>query len=215
MTLKRHFITILAVTTLTLIHGQRPVTTIDIGSTSYLISASSPFTPNLNWFLAYQYCRNHGMELLTLSDSTQTQLLNRYLETNVKYKHDVFWTSGNTLGSEDWFWMTTGQPFNESFNHWISGSSPLTKADTLCMITKGGKWDTANCYESNNFICQLTRCYLYNYNRVRGDFNHVPTPAENSNVSATSEFLNKKKMTERVSGSIFSEEQPIESQVTG
>ena len=36
-----------------------------------------------------------------------------------------FWTSGNTLGTNTWLWLSNGSPFNGTFNYWPNGKEPL------------------------------------------------------------------------------------------
>lgn len=147
--------------------GQR-IQTIEVGSSRYFISNASPYSPTLNWFLAYQYCRNIGMELLSLEQSEETQDITNFLQEN-NYLGTEYWTGGNQLGSPMWIWMSTGQPFNNTFNFWAAGGPPLTKSDQACMSTQDNTWSPHNCMDSKSFICEQTRCFYYNYvttNRV-------------------------------------------------
>ncbi|KAG0714548.1 C-type lectin 37Da [Chionoecetes opilio] len=97
--------------------GQRSVETIDLAGSRYFISQTSPYVPTLNWFLAYQYCRTIGMELLTIATAEEAEVISSYLAENRLTDTD-YWTGGNQLGSHLWMWMATGQRFNSSFDNW-------------------------------------------------------------------------------------------------
>ncbi|RXG69637.1 C-type lectin 37Da [Armadillidium vulgare] len=113
---------------ISLIHhvlGQRTIDTVQIGTNKYFFSDTSPYSPRLNWFLAFQYCRNIGMDLLSFQTNEEFNEIALYLENNGK-SFNNYWTSGNQLGSEMWMWMTTGHPFNVTFSYWAQGGPPLT-----------------------------------------------------------------------------------------
>ena len=42
------------------------------------------------------------------------------------YNRADYWTSGNQLGSPMWIWMSTGQPYNTTFDFWKGNGPPLT-----------------------------------------------------------------------------------------
>ncbi|XP_068209125.1 uncharacterized protein [Palaemon carinicauda] len=157
--------------------GQR-IQTVEVGNSRYFISNVSPYSPTLNWFLAYEYCRNIGMELLSLEQSEETSDINTFLTEN-SYISTDYWTSGNQLGSAMWLWMSTGQPFNSTFNNWAAGGPPLTKSQQSCMSTQDTTWSPHNCMDSKAFICEQTRCFYYNYvttNRVSSQGNTTVLP---------------------------------------
>ena len=37
------------------------------------------------------------------------------------------------------------------------------KSQKSCMSTQGGSWGAENCMDSKPFICELARCYYFNY----------------------------------------------------
>ncbi|XP_066949751.1 uncharacterized protein [Macrobrachium rosenbergii] len=157
--------------------GQR-IQTVEVGNSRYFISNVSPYSPTLNWFLAYEYCRNIGMELLSLEQSEEATEVNVFLREN-SYISTDYWTSGNQLGSAMWLWMSTGQPFNSTFNYWGAGGPPLTKSQQSCMSTQDATWSPHNCMDSKAFICEQTRCFYYNYvttNRVSSQGNTTVLP---------------------------------------
>ncbi|KAG7174329.1 C-type lectin 37Da-like [Homarus americanus] len=141
--------------------GQR-IQTVEVANSRYFISNASPYSPQLNWFLAYEYCRTIGMELLSFERLEETNQLTDFLRNN-DYITSDYWTSGNQLGSEMWIWMSTGQPFNTTFNNWAAGGPPLTKSQLSCMSTERETWSAQNCMDAKHFICEQTRCFYYNY----------------------------------------------------
>ncbi|XP_076065579.1 uncharacterized protein LOC143039427 [Oratosquilla oratoria] len=143
------------------VKGQR-IQTVEIDQNRYFISNASPYAPTLNWFLAYEYCRNIGMELVSFGQKKEMDSLNDYLR-QTGYQTIDYWTSGNQLGSAMWIWMSTGQPFNTTFNAWSDGLTPLVKSDKSCMTINQGLWSANNCMDNKAFMCEQTRCFYYNY----------------------------------------------------
>lgn len=144
-----------------LVCGQR-IQTVEVADSRYFISNASPYSPTLNWFLAYEYCRTIGMELLSFQTQEESEAVTTFLSENGHGNSD-YWTSGNQLGSEMWIWMSTGQPFNSSFQFWASGGPPLTKSQQSCTSSQKGIWSAQNCMDAKPFICEQTRCFYYNY----------------------------------------------------
>lgn len=151
----------LAVVLASICAGQR-IHTVELGNSRYFVSNASPYSPQLNWFLAYQYCRTIGMELLSLERQEEVLALNTFFNQNNYWTSD-YWTSGNQLGSAMWIWMSTGQPFNVTFSYWPTAGPPLTKTQQACVSTGAGTWTAQNCMDSKPFICEQTRCFYYNY----------------------------------------------------
>lgn len=61
----------------------------------YWVSTTSPYAPRLNFFLAYQYCRNLGLQLLTFEtqeemDSLTSYLAQSYSGNNFNFKQFIF-----------------------------------------------------------------------------------------------------------------------------
>nr|AQY54434.1 C-type lectin-S4 [Hepialus xiaojinensis] len=95
--------------------GQR-ITTIQLDGVQYFISRMNPYSPELNYFLAYQYCRSLGLQLASFETKEKADSITTYL-TNAGYNKYDFWTSGNNLGTDMYLWMSTGLPFNATFNY--------------------------------------------------------------------------------------------------
>ncbi|XP_031788923.1 C-type lectin 37Da [Nasonia vitripennis] len=103
------------------------ITTIQLDGIQYYISQMNPFIPELNYFLAYQYCRSLGLQLVSFETKEKADLMMKYLKNTGYAKYD-FWTSGNRLGTDMFLWMSTGSPFNSTFNY-MNTSSKDNAAD--------------------------------------------------------------------------------------
>ena len=100
--------------TLALVQGQR-ITTIQLDGVQYFVSRMNPYSPELNYFLAYQYCRSLGLQLTSFESKEKSDSITQYLR-NAGYNQYDFWTSGNRLGTDMFLWMSTGLPFNATFD---------------------------------------------------------------------------------------------------
>lgn len=58
--------------------GQR-ITTIQLDGTQYFISRMNPYSPELNYFLAYQYCRSIGLQLASFETKEKADAIMQYL----------------------------------------------------------------------------------------------------------------------------------------
>jgi hypothetical protein len=76
----------------------------------------NPYSPELNYYLAYQYCRSLGLQLASFDSKEKYTSMVEYL-TNAKFNNYDFWTSGNRLGTGMFLWMSTGLPFNATFDY--------------------------------------------------------------------------------------------------
>lgn len=76
----------------------------------------NPYSPELNYFLAYQYCRSLGLQLASFETQEKVESMTQYLKNAGFGKYD-FWTSGNRLGTGMFLWMSTGLPFNATFDY--------------------------------------------------------------------------------------------------
>lgn len=97
--------------------GQR-IMTIQLDGIQYYISRMNPYSPELNYYLAYQYCRSLGLQLASFDSKEKYTSIVEYL-TNANYKNYDFWTSGNRLGTGMFLWMSTGLPFNSTFDYFV------------------------------------------------------------------------------------------------
>ncbi|XP_043280033.1 uncharacterized protein [Venturia canescens] len=165
--------------------GQR-ITTIQLDGVQYFISRMNPYSPELNYFLAYQYCRSLGLQLASFETKEKADTLTQYLRNAGYTKYD-FWTSGNHLGTDMFLWMSTGLPFNGTFDYMLRrtgnravevppGTEPQRvareSADSgsadgcVAMVAPNLAWEAQDCGRIKDFICEQTRCYYYNYGSI-------------------------------------------------
>ncbi|KAH8374129.1 hypothetical protein KR200_010213, partial [Drosophila serrata] len=170
--------------------GQR-ITTIHLDGVQYFISRMNPYSPELNYFLAYQYCRSLGLQLASFETKEKAESMTTYLK-NAGYGNYDFWTSGNRLGTGMFLWMSTGLPFNATFDFFENSADAISAglldpvdhnsntspqrtardsssgAEKGCVILKQPtlKWMPEDCSAVKDFICEQTRCYYYNYGSI-------------------------------------------------
>lgn len=108
--------------------GQR-ITTIQLEGVQYFVSRMNPYSPELNYFLAYQYCRSLGLQLASFETKEKVESMSQYLQ-NAGYSKYDFWTSGNRLGTGMFLWMSTGLPFNATFDY-FENTNDAVKAGLL------------------------------------------------------------------------------------
>ncbi|XP_044735958.1 uncharacterized protein LOC123298115 isoform X2 [Chrysoperla carnea] len=155
------------------------ITTIQLEGTQYFISKMNPYAPALNYYLAYQYCRSIGLQLVSFETMEKTKAMSNYLK-NAGYTTTDYWTAGNKLGTNMLIWMSTGLPFNSTFNMMrnqkqersfsarLGGRSVESAPGANCVaLTKPlMEWDVFDCMATKDFICEQTRCYYYNYGAI-------------------------------------------------
>ncbi|XP_025207845.1 C-type lectin 37Da isoform X3 [Melanaphis sacchari] len=171
--------------------GQR-ITTIQLDGTQYYISRMNPYSAELNYFLAYEYCRSIGLQLASFETLEKTNSISDFLR-NAGYNKFDYWTSGNRLGTDMLIWMSTGLPFNTTFNQMKRPNPDNNGLDNEdlkmnarpelpiarkkrgesgsrdgCVAIKAPNmdWATADCTDLKDFICEQTRCYYYNYGSI-------------------------------------------------
>lgn len=66
--------------------GQR-ITTIQLDGVQYFISRMNPYSPELNYFLAYQYCRSLGLQLASFESQEKADSLMEYLKNAGKSQY--------------------------------------------------------------------------------------------------------------------------------
>ncbi|KAJ4444059.1 hypothetical protein ANN_05848 [Periplaneta americana] len=92
------------------------ITTIQLDGVQYFISRMNPYSPELNYFLAYQYCRSIGLQLASFESREKADSMTQYL-LNAGYNGHDYWTSGNRLGADMLIWMSSGVTFNATFDY--------------------------------------------------------------------------------------------------
>ncbi|XP_076244816.1 narrow isoform X1 [Calliopsis andreniformis] len=162
------------------------ITTIQLDGVQYFVSRMNPYSPELNYFLAYQYCRSLGLQLASFETKEKADTMTQYLKNAGYVKYD-FWTSGNKLGTDMFLWMSTGLPFNATFDYMLRrpgnrpadvppGTEPQRVAresgdsgsadGCVAMVAPTLAWEAADCTLVKDFICEQTRCYYYNYGSI-------------------------------------------------
>ncbi|XP_066584349.1 uncharacterized protein [Prorops nasuta] len=169
----------------TFVSAQR-ITTIQLDGVQYFVSRMNPYSPELNYFLAYQYCRSLGLQLASFETKEKADTMTQYLKNAGYTKYD-FWTSGNKLGTDMFLWMSTGLPFNATFDYMLKrpgnrpadvppGTEPQRVAresgdsgsadGCVAMMAPTLHWEAQDCTLIKDFICEQTRCYYYNYGSI-------------------------------------------------
>ncbi|XP_050463616.1 uncharacterized protein LOC126857843 isoform X1 [Cataglyphis hispanica] len=162
------------------------ITTIQLDGIQYFVSRMNPYSPELNYFLAYQYCRSLGLQLASFETKEKADTMTQYLKNAGYTKYD-FWTSGNKLGTDMFLWMSTGLPFNVTFDYMLKrpgnrpadvppGTEPQRVAresgdsgsadGCVAMAAPTLAWEAQDCTLVKDFICEQTRCYYYNYGSI-------------------------------------------------
>ena len=62
-----------------LVTGQR-IVTIQLDGTQYYVSKMNPYASELNYFLAYQYCRSIGLQLVSFETKEKADSIAEYLK---------------------------------------------------------------------------------------------------------------------------------------
>lgn len=64
--------------------GQR-IVTIQLDGTQYYVSKMNPYASELNYFLAYQYCRSIGLQLVSFETKEKADSIAEYLKNAGTY----------------------------------------------------------------------------------------------------------------------------------
>ncbi|XP_067646283.1 uncharacterized protein tfc isoform X2 [Eurosta solidaginis] len=115
-----------------------------------------------NWFKAAQYCRYHGMHLVSISSQEENDRLEKHIR-DFGLGHEHFWTSGTDLADEgNYFWMANGRPI--TFTNWNAGEPNNFRYENgeeeNCMELwnrdgKGLKWNDSPCSFETYFVCEV------------------------------------------------------------
>ncbi|KAJ8975399.1 hypothetical protein NQ317_001939 [Molorchus minor] len=102
-----------------------------------------------NYFQAFQYCRYHGMQLLTILSQAEADFLERQVST--AFGHLAQKLSDGT----NWSWLSTGNQIN--YTNWYPGEPTMVNEDCIeVKIYDNGylQWNDFICSNRNNFICE-------------------------------------------------------------
>uniref|UniRef100_A0A182NEP2 C-type lectin domain-containing protein n=1 Tax=Anopheles dirus TaxID=7168 RepID=A0A182NEP2_9DIPT len=126
-----------------------------------------PHSFGLSWQQAVEYCRNHGMFLVTIQTKEQLGSVVEYLNTSGYWKTKDqlhMWTSLNDIGEEgQYFWASTGERL--TFDRWKAGEPDNKRLDTCttenCVVLSHHpvrgvyySFDDRPCQENNLFLCE-------------------------------------------------------------
>ncbi|GAB6022333.1 hypothetical protein CHUAL_006455 [Chamberlinius hualienensis] len=114
-----------------------------------------------NWYRSYQFCRYHGLHLVSIESQEENQRLEDYIKTEgLMAEH--FWTSGTDQSEEgSFFWMGTGRPL--TYTNWNAGEPNNFKYENgeseRCVElwnrdAKGLRWNDSPCSFETYFICE-------------------------------------------------------------
>ncbi|KAL3288921.1 hypothetical protein HHI36_003366 [Cryptolaemus montrouzieri] len=121
-------------------------------------------TRKANFHQAFQFCRRHGMNLLSINTESEEDVITNFL---TKSKIAEVWTSGTDLAEEGKFvWLSTGQPFN--FTDWAANEPDNSGSIEDCVqIVLGAShskqyvWVDTICDELSYFICEVPECTTF------------------------------------------------------
>jgi len=104
-----------------------------------------------DWFAADLYCKNHGMDLVSIESQEEQNKLIPLLEAG-----HLYWTSGSQeQGGRQWIWSATGQSF--SYANWNEGK-PDSVSDGQHLILDGVpqhfRWDNMPNTTKIPFVCE-------------------------------------------------------------
>ncbi|KAJ8940569.1 hypothetical protein NQ318_012968 [Aromia moschata] len=112
-----------------------------------------------NFFRAMQYCRQQGMQLVSIPNQAVNDRLGKFAE-EIGSHNGHFWTSGTNLGDVDqWMWLSTGN--NIVYTNWHTGEPTLKNSvneSENCVearhFGKGFTWNDLRCEIEAYFICE-------------------------------------------------------------
>ncbi|KAJ8937495.1 hypothetical protein NQ318_011494 [Aromia moschata] len=110
-----------------------------------------------NYYQALQFCRYHGMQLLSITSNEE----NEFLQSEIVKSGIVdpaLWTSGTKMpDGTQWIWMSTGRPL--IYTNWGIGE-PNNAQNEQCISVRLTKqfftWNDLNCGSQSYFICENT-----------------------------------------------------------
>ncbi|KAJ8979613.1 hypothetical protein NQ317_010516 [Molorchus minor] len=112
-----------------------------------------------NFYRAMQFCRQQGMQLVSIQSKAENDRLGRFAE-EIGAPHGHYWLSGTNLAEENqWIWLSTGNNF--VYSNWHPGEPSGTGSSNTsenCVEArhwgKGFTWNDLRCNAELNFICE-------------------------------------------------------------
>ncbi|KAJ8977875.1 hypothetical protein NQ317_016145, partial [Molorchus minor] len=113
-----------------------------------------------NFYRAMQFCRQQGMQLVSIQSKAENDRLGRFAEEIGEAPHGHYWLSGTNLAEENqWIWLSTGNNF--VYSNWHPGEPSGTGSSNTsenCVEArhwgKGFTWNDLRCNAELNFICE-------------------------------------------------------------
>ncbi|CAG9855656.1 unnamed protein product [Phyllotreta striolata] len=116
-----------------------------------------------NYYKAMHYCRQQGMQLLTITSEAENKKIEEYLKEK-GLNGNRYWTAATNLGDrpDRWVWSSTGHLI--TYFKWDAGEPNNTDSENCIegawFTTNGFTWNDVTCLRSNHFICEATTdCY--------------------------------------------------------
>lgn len=83
------------------------------------------------YILFKKYCQQNLCAKQFLAFSKKNECSHNYDFLFIGYSKYDFWTSGNNLGTDMYLWMSTGLPFNATFNYMrkLPTEAPIPRVD--------------------------------------------------------------------------------------
>ncbi|XP_043952847.1 macrophage mannose receptor 1-like [Gambusia affinis] len=105
-----------------------------------------------NWTEAQQYCRENHTDLVTVTNMTDMERLNKILP--VDWRGAWIGLYYQTNGTRKWHWSLPGVEFNESETNWNTGEpNDATGCQNCGIIWKNLKWGDLSCNDPRYFLC--------------------------------------------------------------
>ncbi|XP_014087409.2 C-type lectin 37Db [Bactrocera oleae] len=106
----------------------------------------------MNWFAAYGFCTQLGMELLTLESSVDNREFQKMAQ-HYKLQNKNYWLAANRLEDNTTFrWGLRGRPL--SFENWQLGQPDNKGGNQRCSrLYVDHQWDDVDCFTEFPVIC--------------------------------------------------------------
>ncbi|KAI5088010.1 lectin C-type domain containing isoform 1 precursor, partial [Silurus meridionalis] len=107
---------------------------------------------NANWIVAQNYCRENYLDLYTITNETDQQMLLKEM-TDKNVMGPVWIGLYNDL--DTWYWSYNHLPLkNMSLIKWAPGNPDNTSGADMCGVVQDvGKWESYPCFYTGPFIC--------------------------------------------------------------
>ncbi|KAF7284113.1 hypothetical protein GWI33_022572 [Rhynchophorus ferrugineus] len=120
----------------------------------------------LNWTDAKNACAESGLELVSILNTKEQELLETFLKEYQlipEYRWNGYWLSGIRYPNGTFYWDTTGTKVGEDVNGWALGEPNNGFKREHCVeitLNKGASllaWNDYFCVEERRYLCQSPR----------------------------------------------------------